>query len=99
MRITAQLIDAQNDVHLWAERYSGTIDDIFDIQEKVSRSIVEALNVKLTTKENIELSNHPIINTKAYEYYILARQAMWKRTEQSLEDAIMYAQTSSGLSR
>jgi len=48
--------------------------------------------VKLTTKENTELSNHPIINTKAYEYYILARQAMWKGTEQSLEDAIMYAQ-------
>ncbi len=44
LRITAQLIDAQNDTHLWAERYNGTVDDVFDMQEKVSRSIVEALN-------------------------------------------------------
>lgn len=92
LRITAQLIDAQNDVHVWAEKYNGTIDDIFDIQEKVSRSITVALDVKLTREEETVLSKHPIQNTKAYEYYIIARQAMWKRTEQSLEDAIMFAQ-------
>jgi adenylate cyclase len=41
--ITAQLIDALSDAHLWAEKYSGTLDDVFDIQEKVSRSINHAL--------------------------------------------------------
>ena len=92
LRIAAQLIDALSDAHLWAEKYSGTMDDVFDIQEKVSRSIVEALNLKLTAKEDSELSSHPIQNAKAYEYYILARQAMWKRTEQSLENAITFAQ-------
>lgn len=43
LRITAQLIDATTDEHLWAEKYSGTLDDVFDIQENGSRSIVEAL--------------------------------------------------------
>jgi len=42
LRITAQLIDAANDAHLWAEKYGGTLDDVFAIQEKVSGSIVDA---------------------------------------------------------
>ena len=41
LRITAQLIDGINDSHIWAEKYTGTLDDIFDIQEKVSSSIAE----------------------------------------------------------
>ena len=45
LRITAQLIDARSDAHIWAEKYSGTLDDVFDIQEKVSRAIVEALKL------------------------------------------------------
>ncbi|OVE79256.1 hypothetical protein BVY01_02995, partial [bacterium I07] len=51
LRITAQLIDAVNDTHLWAEKYNGTLDDVFDIQEKVSRSIVDALKIKLNEGE------------------------------------------------
>ncbi len=41
LRITAQLIEAETDAHLWAEKYSGTLDDVFEIQEKVSRAIVD----------------------------------------------------------
>ncbi len=63
LRITAKLIDAYNDSHLWAEKDNGTIEDIFDIQERVSRSIVEALNLKLTEEEDSHLSSHPIQNT------------------------------------
>ncbi len=92
LRITAQLIDALNDSHLWAEKYNGTMEDIFDIQERVSRSIVEALDLKLTWKEESLLSNHPIQNAKAYECYIRARQEMWKFTEQGLDNAVVLAQ-------
>lgn len=42
LRITAQLIDAPTDAHIWADKYSGTLNDVFDIQEKVSRAIVAA---------------------------------------------------------
>jgi non-specific serine/threonine protein kinase len=92
LRITAQLIDALNDGHVWTEKYSGTMEDVFDIQEKVSRSIVEALDLKLTIKEDTILSQHPIQNAKAYECYIRARQEMWKLTEQGLNNAIVLAE-------
>ncbi len=55
IRITAQLIDAASDAHLWAEKYSGTLDNAFDIQENVSRSIVDALKIKLTPEESVRL--------------------------------------------
>ena len=45
LRVTAQLIGVENDEHVWAEKYRGTMDDVFEIQETVSRKIVDALNV------------------------------------------------------
>ena len=60
LRITAQLIDAANDFHLWANKFNGTLDDVFDIQEKVSRSIVDALKLKLTPKEVERMAERPI---------------------------------------
>jgi adenylate cyclase len=92
LRITAQLIDALNDSHLWAEKYNGTIEDIFDIQERVSRSIVDALDLKLSTTEETQLLNHPIQNAEAFEYYMRARQEMWKLSEQGLDNAVVLTQ-------
>ena len=90
LRITAQLIDGLNDAHLWAEKYSGTLDDIFDIQEKVSRSIVEALRLKLTPEEKQRLAERPIENAAAYEYYLKAEAQILKHSEESLIKAIRY---------
>jgi non-specific serine/threonine protein kinase len=90
LRITAQLIDATKDAHLWAKKYSGTLDDVFDIQEKVSRSIVEALKIKLRPEESKRIRESPIDNAKAYEYYFKAKQAMGYWTEPELEEAIRY---------
>lgn len=77
---------------MWAEKYSGTTDDIFEIQENVSRSIAEALNLKLTKEEKLQLSQHPIQDAKAHECYLRARQEIWKFTEQGLDNAITLAQ-------
>jgi non-specific serine/threonine protein kinase len=88
LRITAQLIDARTDVHLWAEKYSGTMDDVFDIQEKVSRSIVDALKLKLSPAESERISKHPIENIQAYEYYLKARHEIMLFTEGGFERAI-----------
>ena len=92
LRITAQLIDAANDMHLWAEKYSGTMDDVFDIQEKVSRSIADALKVKLSPEENEKIADRPIENIKAYECYLQARQEIWSFTEEGLERALLLLQ-------
>jgi len=93
LRITAQLIDASNDAHLWAEKYMGTLDDVFDIQEKVSLSIVEALKLTLSPEETLNIAQRPLSNVQAYEFYIRAREAVWKGGEEALDQAIRYIQS------
>ena len=88
LRITAQLIDASTDAHLWAEKYSGTLDDVFDIQEKVSRSIADALKIKLSSYEISTIERRKINDAIAYEHYLLARHEIWTCTKESLSHAI-----------
>jgi serine/threonine protein kinase len=76
LRITAQLVEAENDAPLWADKYSGTMDDVFDVQERVSRSIVDALQVKLTADEDVHLAARPIQNPRAFEAYLRARDEL-----------------------
>ncbi len=58
LRVASQLINAETDAHIWAEKYSGTLNDVFDIQEKVSRSIVDALKLNtLTLRRSEALQN------------------------------------------
>ena len=100
LRITAQLIDGLSDIHLWAEKYSGTLDDIFDIQEKVSKSIVDALKIKLSSDEKARISKQKINDAKAYEQYLLARHEIWRSTKESLSHAIQLLDSSiSGIGR
>jgi TolB-like protein/tetratricopeptide (TPR) repeat protein len=73
LRVTAQLIDGPRDVHLWSEKYVGTLDDVFDIQEKIAREIVSALQVTLTPAEARRVK-HVIDNPEAYDCYLKARQ-------------------------
>ena len=87
LRISAQLIDALNDAHLWAEKFDGTLDDVFDIQEKVSRSIGNALKLKLTPEERQRIFARPIASPEAYDLHIMARHEIWHATEQGLERA------------
>ena len=94
LRITAQLIDATTDAHLWAEKYSGTLDDVFDIQEKVSRSIADELKVKLSSVEKEKIAERPIDNVQAYELYLRARREMYRVTADSIERAIRDLQNS-----
>ncbi|MDX1286238.1 MAG: 4Fe-4S cluster-binding domain-containing protein, partial [Draconibacterium sp.] len=89
IRIVAQLIEVENDAHLWAEKYTGTLDDIFEIQEKVSHSIVETLKLKLKPEEISSIEEHPIDNTNANEYYLKARYEIHRFTEDSLNRALV----------
>lgn len=90
LRITAQFIDATKDLHVWAETYRGTVDEIFDIQEQVSEKIVEALRIQLTREEQAVLEKHYTDNTEAYELYLKGRFHWKKRNEESLKEAIAY---------
>jgi serine/threonine protein kinase len=88
LRITARLVDAPNDVQLWADKYGGTLDDVFDIQERVSRSIVDALEIRLTPQEAAQLAERPIADARAQECYLRARSEIWSFLPGGLERAI-----------
>jgi len=87
LRITAQLIDAQADVLLWSDKYSGTLEDVFEVQERVSREIVRALDVTLTSNEDRLLAERPIANARAFELYLQARQEVRRMSGDALERA------------
>jgi non-specific serine/threonine protein kinase len=97
LRITAQLIDASNDAHIWAEKYAGTLDDIFDIQEKVSRSIVDSLRLKLTPEENHRIKEKHISDIVAYEYYLQAKREVWSFNQENLDHALRLANQALGI--
>jgi TolB-like protein/Tfp pilus assembly protein PilF len=88
LRITAQLIDAATDTHLWAEKYTGTLDDVFDIQENVSRSIVGELELRLTPDEEKRIAERPIEDIRAYECYMRARQEIYRFSDAGFNRAL-----------
>jgi serine/threonine protein kinase/Tfp pilus assembly protein PilF len=89
VRITAQLIDAATDAHLWAERYSGSLDDIFDLQDNLSRRIVEALAVTLSARE-AHLTVARSVDPKAYDAYLLGRYHLEQTTADGRRRALEY---------
>jgi serine/threonine protein kinase len=91
LRITAQLVDAETDTPLWAEKYSGTIDDVFDVQERVSRAIVKALHVQLSSSEDARLGSRRLSDPRAFELYLEARNEL-RRFGASTERASLLLQ-------
>ncbi len=74
--ITAQLIDAETEAHLWAETYDRHITDIFDIQMEVARAIAQALKATLTPEVEERLAERPTENMAAYDAYL--RGIQWR---------------------
>ncbi len=92
LRITAQLVDAVNDLQIWSEKYNGTLDDIFDMQDKVSTSIVAALKLKLTPEEAAIIIERPINNVQAYDCYLKARHEIFRGTKESMQNGFKLIQ-------
>ena len=88
VRITAQLIDAASDEHLWADRYDRDLEDIFEIQSDVAERIVEALRFRLTSRERFRLSERPTESVEAYKMYLKGRQFLSRRTTAAITKAI-----------
>src|SRR4051812_30218451 len=74
VRITAQLIDGQAGDHLWAERYDRDLDDIFAIQDEISKAIASALQLRLLPKEKKAIEDRGTDSADAYNLYLMARQ-------------------------
>ena len=89
LRVTAQLVDMEEDVNLWAERFDGSLDDVFAIQENIAHSIVGALQVWLSPAERLGLRERPIPDLLAYDCYLRARHEIWSFTRRGAERAIV----------
>ncbi|MEA3057458.1 MAG: adenylate cyclase, partial [Sphingomonadales bacterium] len=74
VRINAQLIDGATGDHVWAERYDRDLEDIFAIQDEISKAIVAALKLKLLPEEQKAIERRGTSNVEAYNLYLLARQ-------------------------
>lgn len=97
LRITAQLVNATNDAYLWAETYRGTLDDIFEIQEKVAAEIVRGLQLRLSPDERRNLLRRSTENTEAFQLYLQGRFFWNRRSEDSLKTAIKYFERAIGV--
>ena len=74
VRINAQLIDGSTGKHLWADRYDRDLTDIFEIQDEISKAIVDALKIKLLPAEKKAIESRGTSNADAYNLYLMARQ-------------------------
>ena len=73
VRVHVQLIDAENDAHLWAERYDRQLDDIFEVESDIAGKIAEALQATLTGAERRAIAARPTKSTEAHELYLKGR--------------------------
>jgi serine/threonine-protein kinase len=87
VRITAQLISAPSDRHLWAETYDRDLQDILGLQSEVARTIAEEIKVRVTPEENARFAQHRPVNREAYEAYLRGRYFWNRRTPESLVQA------------
>jgi adenylate cyclase len=83
VRITAQLVDATTEGHLWAERYDRDLKDIFSLQDDVTQRIVAALVVKVTEDEQKRLLRRYTDNMEAYDYYLRGLEYFSKLTKET----------------
>jgi adenylate cyclase len=90
VRITAQLINAANGGHIWAERYDRDLTDIFAVQDEVTRHIVEALKVKLTPAEAERIAAAPTDNLEAHDLYLKGRALLDgpQRTREMFDEVV-----------
>jgi TolB-like protein/class 3 adenylate cyclase len=93
VRITAQLIDALNGAHLWVDRFDGSLEDVFDLQDKVASSVAGVIEPALQTAEIARSANRPTNDLTAYDLYLRALANFpWLRKEQLLQAHDLLAQ-------
>ncbi len=90
VRITAQLIEAASDKHLWSHSYEGELRDSLALQNRVASAIADQIRINLTPQEQAALKNLKVVNPEAYESYLKGRYFWNKRTGESLKVALAY---------
>ncbi len=90
LRITAKLVNAKNNVTLWAERYDGTLEDVFDFQDKVIKKIVSSLEITLADVERVRLADKYSNSIKAYDEFLKGWQRLWLKSKDGVFESREY---------
>lgn len=88
VRIAGQLIDTSNGAHLWADRFDGTLEDIFDLQDQVTTSVVGAIAPQLEQAEIERIKRKPTESLDAYDYFLRGMASFYRRTRESTTEAL-----------
>jgi adenylate cyclase len=91
VRITGQLIDTTTGAHIWADRFDGALDDIFELQDQVASNVAGAIEPKLRQSEIERASRKPTANLTAYDLYLRALAQSYRFTEEGLTEAVVLA--------
>src|SRR5437899_3150687 len=79
VRVSAQLIDARNDTHVWVEKYDRDLADVFGIQSEIAQKIADQLQAKLSPKEKAAIAERPTKDLAAYDLYLRAKELIFER--------------------
>jgi TolB-like protein len=88
IRITGQLVDAPSGMHLWAERYEGTLDDMFDLQDRMTESVVGAIAPQLERFEIERAKRKPTESLDAYDHYLRGMASFHQGTKEAISQAL-----------
>jgi len=91
VRVTGQLIDSATGAHIWADRFDGTLEDIFELQDQVASSVAGAIEPKLRQSEIARASRKPPANLTAYHLYLRALAQSYRFTEEGHAEAVVLA--------
>jgi len=97
VRITAQLIDARADRHLWAQSFERSSQDVLSLQDELASAIAQAIHVQLTPAEKSRLSTAPTVNPEAYDAYLKGRYFFNRPSDANLQKAIARFEEAIGL--
>jgi TolB-like protein/Flp pilus assembly protein TadD len=92
VRITAQLIDARTDRHLWAQSYERDLRDVLSLQGEVAQAIANEIKIKVTPQEQVRLARTRSVSPEAHEAYLKGHYYCDLRTEEGLKKGIEYFQ-------
>jgi serine/threonine protein kinase/cytochrome c-type biogenesis protein CcmH/NrfG len=88
LRVTAQLVEAATGHGVWADRFDRTLEDVFEVQDEIARSITQALRITLSPQEERAIAHKPTENAEAYDYFLRGRGYARRLTRTDLEFAL-----------
>jgi adenylate cyclase len=88
VRITGQLIDTATGAHIWADRFDGALDDVFELQDQIASSVVGAIEPRLRQSEIARTSRKPIASLDAYDFYLRALAQFHRYTDDGFAETV-----------